>query len=269
MSDVAGARRAELAAQLRAAERSGIPIEPLTRTEPGLTLGDAYAIQTENVRARLAAADVLVGRKIGLTSKPMQRMLGVADPDFGALLGEMSVEDGGSIAVERLVAPRAEAEIAFVMESELSGPGVTAAGAAAAIGGAVAAIEIIDSRIADWEIQLIDTVADNASSARFALGSKVVPLDELNLRLEGVVLSSGEEVLSTGAGAAALGDPLRCVAWLADALAEFGDGLRPGDIVLSGALHAAVPVSGGETLRAEFTNLGSVAVEFTNSGREA
>ncbi|MGD9734301.1 MAG: 2-keto-4-pentenoate hydratase [Solirubrobacterales bacterium] len=269
MSEVAGSRRAELAARLREAERSGTPIEPLTRTEPGLTLGDAYAIQTENVGARLAAGDVLVGRKIGLTSKPMQRLLGVAEPDFGALLGGMAVEDGGSIAVDRLLAPRAEAEIAFLIESELAGPGVTGASAAAAIGGAVAAIEIIDSRIADWEIQLVDTVADNASSARFALGSKVVPLDELDLRLEGMALSSGEEVVSTGAGAAALGDPLRCVAWLADALAEFGDGLRPGDVVLSGALHAAVPVTAGETLRGEFTNLGSVAVAFTDSGREA
>jgi 2-oxopent-4-enoate hydratase len=258
-----------LAGELAAAERSRRPVAPLTDRVPGLSVGDAYAIQRRNVARHVAAGARVVGRKIGLTSAPMQRMLGVDEPDFGVLLDTMRVADGDAVAVDELVQPKAEAEIAFVMARGLDGPGVDALAAAQAVAGVVPAIEIIDSRVADWRIKLPDTVADNASSGRFVLGAQLTPLAGVDLRLAGVVLTVGGVVAETGAGAAALGDPLRCVAWLANKLGEFGEGLRAGDVVLSGALHAAVAVEPGQTVRAEFAGLGSVSVHFGTGGTAA
>jgi 2-keto-4-pentenoate hydratase len=167
------------------------------------------------------------------------------------------------VALDALIAPRAEAEIAFLLAEDLPGPGVTATSAMRAVAGALPAIEIIDSRVADWRIKLVDTVADNASSARFTVGAKLTPLTALDLRLEGMVLSRGGETIDTGAGAGVLGNPLRCLAWPANTLTALGHGLRAGDIVLAGALHAAVPVAHGDVLRAEFTHLGAVTARFT------
>lgn len=276
MSAPAGSREAPvdqrrvrtLAGELDEAERGRLPIAALTERHPELSLADAYAIQQHNVARRMEAGDALVGRKIGLTSAPMQRLLGVEEPDFGALLASMRVEDGEAIDVGGLIAPRAEAEIAFVMQHDLAGPGVDAVAALRAAAGVVPAIEVIDSRIADWRIGLPDTIADNASSGRFVLGAQLTPLAGLDLRLIGVVLTRNGVVADTGAGAAALGNPLRCVAWLANKLAEFGQQLRAGDVVLSGALHAAVEVRGGQSVRAEFAGLGSVAIQFTSDEGE-
>jgi 2-keto-4-pentenoate hydratase len=252
-----------LAGELARAQDTREAIAPLTARAPDLTVADAYAIQQHNTDARVAAGDALVGHKIGLTSGPMQRLLGVDEPDFGALLQSMRVEDGDTLDIGSLLQPKVEAELAFVMATDLAGPGVDALGAQRAIAGVVPAIEVIDSRVADWKIGLVDTVADNGSSARFVVGGSLTPLDGLDLRLLGCVLSVGGVLADTGAGAAALGSPLRCVAWLANKLGEFGQGLRAGDVVLSGALHAAVPVTAGQTARAEFARLGSVSVHFT------
>ncbi|HEU4976310.1 MAG TPA: 2-keto-4-pentenoate hydratase [Baekduia sp.] len=256
---------ADLAEDLAGAERDRAPVAPLTERVPGLTVADAYEIQRRNVERRTQDGERLVGRKIGLTSKPMQQMLGVDEPDFGALLEGMRVEDGDAVAVETLIQPRIEAELAFVMGEDLRGPGVDALTVARAVAGVVPALEVIDSRVADWRIALADTVADNASSARYVLGATLTPIAGLDLRLLGVVLTRSGEVVSTGAGAAALGSPLRCVAWLANKLGEYGDGLRAGDVVLSGALHAAVDVAAGHVVRAEFSQLGAVTVRFTSS----
>jgi 2-oxopent-4-enoate hydratase len=255
-----------LADELAGAERTGRPIAPLTERVPDLSVDDAYRIQRRNVARHVDAGARVVGRKIGLTSAPMQRMLGVDEPDFGVLLDTMRVADGDVLAIDALLQPKAEAEIAFVMAQDLQGPGVDALAAAQAVAGAVAAIEVIDRRVADWRIKLPDTVADNASSGRFVLGGPLTPPAGLDLRLVGVVLTVGGVVAETGAGAAALGDPLRCVAWLANKLAEFGEGLKAGDVVLSGALHAAVAVAPGQTVRAEFAGLGSVSVHFGAGG---
>jgi 2-keto-4-pentenoate hydratase len=253
---------AQLARSLREAERSREPIGPLTESHPDLTVADAYRIQQLNVHARKDEGELVRGRKVGLTSAPMQQQLGVDEPDFGAIFASMVVEEGDAIPVSELVQPRAEAEIAFLMAEELSGPGVSAADALRAVAGALPAIEVIDSRVADWKIKLPDTIADNASSARVVCGGRLTAVGDLDLRLIGMALARNGAVVATGAGAAVLGNPIRCVAWLANKLGEFGVGLRAGDLVLAGALHAAVPVAAGDSFTAQFAELGSVTTRF-------
>jgi 2-keto-4-pentenoate hydratase len=256
----------DLAEELWQADRTAVPIEPLTDRHPDLTIEDAYAIQSHNIQRRISAGAQVRGRKVGLTSLPMQRLLGVDEPDYGVIVDGMLIEDGDPIDLERLVQPRVEAEMAFVMERDLTGPGVTAATALGAIAGVLPAVEIVDSRVADWRIKLVDTVADNASSGLLVLGGTLHRVMDLDLRLLGVVVTRRGRLLDTGAGAAALGNPARCVAWLANKLAGFGDGLRAGDVVLPGAVHRMVPVSPGDVFRADFAHLGAVTVRFTGIG---
>ncbi len=255
-----------LAKELRAAEESREPVAPLAGRAvgaAGLELADAYAIQQTNIALKLGAGDRVVGRKIGLTSKAMQTQLGVDQPDYGALLASMAVDNGGSVAVAELVQPRIELEIAFLLSRPLEGPGVSIAQVLAATDAVFPSLEIIDSRIADWKIGLVDTVADNASSGRFVLPSRLTPVRDLDLRLVGGVMEINGQLTSWSCGAAALGHPAACVAWLANALAQFGQRLEAGDIVLSGALDKSVPVAAGDAVRAEFDRLGSAAVQFT------
>lgn len=256
----------DLADELWEADRSAKPIAPLTDRHPDLVISDAYAIQTINITRRTEAGQRIIGRKVGLTARPMQEMLGVNEPDYGVLTDEMLVEDGDVIDLGRLVQPRVEAEIAFVMSADLTGPGVTTARALTAIAGALPAIEIVDSRVADWKIKLVDTVADNASSGLLVTGGRMRPVAELDLRTLGVLVSRNGEIIDSGAGAAALGNPARCVAWLANKLGEFGEGLKAGDIVLPGAVHKMVPVVPGDVFRAEFAHLGAVTARFSNGG---
>ena len=251
-----------LADELAEAERTAVPVEPLTDRHPDLVVEDAYAVQSRTIARRVEAGARVRGRKVGLTSLPMQRLLGVDEPDYGVLLDDMFVEDGDPVPVHRLLQPRVEAELAFVMERDLAGPGVTAATALTAVAGVVPAVEIVDSRIADWRITLVDTVADNASCGLLVLGGTLHKVTDLDLRLLGVVVTRGGRLLDTGAGAAALGNPARCVAWLANKLATFGDSLRAGDVVLPGAVHRMVPVSPGDVFRADFAHLGPVTVRF-------
>jgi 2-keto-4-pentenoate hydratase len=240
------------------------PIEPLTEQVSDLVIDDAYAIQGSVMKRRIDGGARMIGRKVGLTSKPMQQLLGVQEPDYGVLLDDMFVEDGDLIDLSTLLQPRVEAELAFVMDRDLAGPGATTATALAAIGGVLPAIEIVDSRIADWRIKLVDTVADNASSGLLVVGGRMRKVDEVDLRLVGVAVYRNGELIDTGAGAAALGNPARCVAWLANKLASFGDTLRAGDIVLPGAVHKMVPVTPGDVFRADFAHLGPVTARFSN-----
>jgi 2-keto-4-pentenoate hydratase len=251
---------------LREAERSRLPIPPLSQTHQGLSIQDAYAIQGVNLERRLAGGARLLGRKVGLTAKAMQQMLGVDEPDYGALLDDMFVEEGDTVDLDALIAPRVEGELAFVLEHDLDGPGVTAVAAARAVAGVMPALEIIDSRIADWKITLADTVADNASCGRVVLAGGLTSIDGLDLRLIGMALERNGEIAETGAGAAVLGNPLRCVAWLANKLGQFGAGLRAGDVVLAGALHRAVDLHAGDVIRAEFAHLGAVTAHFAHIG---
>jgi len=246
------------------AERTRQPIGPLTESDPGLGIDDAYAIQTHNIDRRIAEGARVGGRKIGLTSRSMQELLGVDEPDFGVLLDDMFIEDGDEIDLGTMLQPRIEAELAFVMETDLAGPGVTTANALAAIAGVLPAVEIVDSRIADWKIKLVDTVADNASSGRVVVGGRIRKATEVDLRLIGVAVSRNGEIIDTGAGAAALGNPARCVAWLANKLGSFGATLHAGDVILPGAVHRMVPVLPGDVFRAEYAHLGAVTARFSN-----
>lgn len=252
----------ELAEALWRAEYERTPIDPITDAHPDLSVEHAYAIQTHNIERRVAAGAVVRGRKVGLTSRRTQQLLGVDEPTFGVLTDTMFADDGEEIRVDELVAPRVEAEPAFVMGDDLAGPGITTIVALRAIAGVLPAIEVVDSRITDWRVRIADTVADNASSARVVLGGRITPVDGLDLRLLGVLFSRNGTPIDSGAGAAALGHPARCVAWLANKLGEFGSGLRRGDVVLPGAMHRMVPVRPGDVFQAEFAHLGAVSVWF-------
>ena len=248
------------ATALYEARRTRRPIAPFTDAEPGLTMADGYAVQRELVPMLLADGDEVVGYKVGLTSLPMQRLIGVDSPDFGPVLASTRYRDGDAVPLDRFIAPRLEAEITFVMGERLQGPGVDVEDARRAVSGAVASLEIVDSRIADWRIKLADTVADLASNGAIVLGGDVIPLDGLDPRLIGMALTRGGELVDTGAGAAALGDPLAVVAWLAGVLGERDLALEPGHLVMTGALHAAVPLAVGDRFLAEFDRLGSVGL---------
>jgi 2-keto-4-pentenoate hydratase len=242
------------------ARRTRVPIPPFTDADPALGMADGYAIQRELIDLLLADGDRIIGYKVGLTSKPMQQMVGVDSPDFGPVLASTVYRDGDTISVSRFIAPKVEAEIVFVLGERLMGPGVTVTQAHAAIAGAVAAMEIVDSRIADWRIKLADTVADLASNGAIATSSRVVPIADIDPRLVGMTFTRNGELIDTGAGAAALGDPVAVVAWLANVLGSDGVALEPGHLIMTGALHAAVPMTPGDVFRAEFDRLGPITV---------
>ena len=250
------------AAALYEALRSGSPIAPFTDGDPEMTADDGYAVQERFVERLLADGDRMVGYKLGLTSAPMQEMLGVHEPDYGPVLAGMTEDDGAVLPVSRFIQPKVEAEIAVVLAEALRGPGVTTLQSARAISSAVAAIEVVDSRIADWRIGLPDTIADLASCGAVVLGARPVPIDGWDPRLVGMVISRNGETVATGAGAAALGNPVAAVAWLANTLAPHGVTLEAGRFVMTGSLHAAFDVASGDTVRADFDRLGSVSVRF-------
>jgi 2-oxopent-4-enoate/cis-2-oxohex-4-enoate hydratase len=240
---------------------SRVAIDPLTEREPGITVDDAYRIQEHVIARRLKLGDHIVGKKIGLTSKVVQRSLGVSEPDFGQLLASMVASD--SIAVASLMQPRAEGEVAFLLERDLKGPGVTNADVIRATHSVMPCFEIVDSRIRNWNIKLQDTVADNGSAAKFVLGDHAVPLKGLDLSTCGMVLEKNGVIESTGAGAAALGSPVNCVTWLANALGKHGIVLRAGEIILSGSLGALIPVAAGDVLSLSIGGIGSASIRFT------
>ncbi|MEA4882463.1 MAG: fumarylacetoacetate hydrolase family protein [Clostridia bacterium] len=252
----------DLSTRLIEAELQRRPIAQITVGLPEMTIDDAYAVQTETIHRKTQSGDRIVGKKIGLTSKPMQALLGVCQPDYGILLSSMVVDEFESVDSSELIQPKAEGEIAFVLQTDLHGPGVTAYDVLRATDAVIACIEIVDSRIENWKIRIQDTVADNASSARLVLGGRLVSVRDLDLRLTGMVLRKNGEIMSTGAGAAVLGHPASAVAWLANQLGQFGVGLKAGEVVLSGAITAAVPVSPGDAVCAEFGHLGTVTARF-------
>lgn len=238
------------------------PIAPFTDADPSLGMEDGYAIQQRLVSRLLDDGETIVGYKLGLTSLPMQQLLGVDSPDFGPVFASGVFRDGAELPVDRFIAPRMEGEIGVILGEDLSGPDCTPAKAMRAAAGLVAALEIVDSRIADWRIKLADTVADLASNGAIALSSLVVPIEGFDPRLLGMVFSKNGEVIATGAGAAALGDPLAAVAWLANTLAPMGVTLPAGSVIMTGALHAMVPVAPGDVFRAEFDRLGPITIRM-------
>ena len=238
------------------------PIAPLTESHPGLTIEQAYRIQEHMVGRRLATGSRVVGKKIGVTSQAVMDMLGVHQPDFGYLLDDMMLASGADIALDTLIQPKAEGEIAFLLKKDLQGPGISVAEVYAATEGVLACFEIVASRIRDWQIKIQDTVADNASCGVFVLGDRLVDPRHLDLSTCGMVLEQNGEVAVTGAGAAALGAPAAAVAWLANQLGRLGTPLKAGEIVLSGALAAMVPIRSACDLRLSIGGLGSCEVRF-------
>jgi 2-keto-4-pentenoate hydratase len=242
---------------------SGKPCPPLRGAL--LPVGDietAYAVQQAQVRRWTAEGRRPVGAKIGLTSRAVQESLGVYQPDFGVLFADLAVPDGAEVELGRLLQPRVEAEVAFVLGADLPHAQVTIADVIRATDHLLPAIEIVDSRVAGWDISIVDTVADNASSGLFVLGTSPRRLADVDLRLCGMVLEQAGEPVSVGAGAACLGNPLHAVAWLAETLAGAGNPLRAGDVVLSGALGPMVPVTPGASYQARISGLGSVRTCF-------
>jgi 2-oxopent-4-enoate/cis-2-oxohex-4-enoate hydratase len=242
-------------------------VPPLLEREPAITLDDAYRIQQRYVARRIAAGETIVGKKIGVTSKPVQDFLGVYQPDFGQLTSGMIYQDGDTIDLGILIQPKAEAELAFVLKKDLVGPGVTAMDVIRATDYVVPCFEIVDSRITDWKIKIQDTVADNASCGVYVLGKAKGDPRKLDITLAGMVLEKNGELFSTGVGAAVQGSPANAVAWLANTLGEVGIPFKAGEVILSGSQSALVPVKDGDELVCTVGGLGSCRVKF--SGRSA
>ncbi|MFG2499500.1 2-keto-4-pentenoate hydratase [Streptomyces sp. NPDC048441] len=254
-------RRQDAAAMLRTAEHSRTPVAPLGGVFPGIGTEDAYEIQLINIRRRIAGGARVNGHKVGLSSPVMQRMMGVDEPDYGHLLDDMELTEGHPVPVARYCAPRVEVEVGFVLGDDLPGEDCTVADVLAATERVVPALELIDSRIADWRITIADTIADNASSAGYVIGEGRDPR-ELDLRAIEARLTCREDTLAEGRSDAVLGDPTASVAWLARTVARFGVPLRKGHVVLPGSCTRAVDVEAGRTYTAEFTGLGAVSLSF-------
>jgi 2-oxopent-4-enoate/cis-2-oxohex-4-enoate hydratase len=237
-------------------------IAPLTERYPHLTLAHAYAIQQRLMARRLEQGERIIGKKIGVTSKAVMDMLGVGQPDFGQLTDRMVVNQGDAVDMSTLIQPKAEGEIAFVLKHDLAGPGVTVADVLRATEGVMACFEIVDSRVRNWQIKIQDTVADNASCGVFVLGDRLVDPRQLDLYTTGMVLEKNGQVVGTGAGAATMGSPAIAVAWLANTLGELGMSLKAGEVILSGALSAMVPVVAGDNLRVSIAGIGGCSVRF-------
>jgi len=249
---------------LRAAASTGVPCQPV-RDAFGVgtsAIDAAYAVQTHNLQLRIADGFRVVGRKIGLTSHAVQKQLGVEQPDFGALTSEMAYSDGDVLPWGTVMQPRAEAEVALVLKAEVAMPWPTVADIIRAIDFVLPAIEVVGSRIANWDISIADTVADNASSGAFVLGGSPTRLDALDLRAVAMEMRRGDEVVSNGVGTNCLGHPLTAAVWLARELVTRETPLSAGDIILTGALGPMVNCSVGDRFEATITGLGSVAFAF-------
>ncbi len=237
-------------------------VAPLTEREPDITVEDAYAIQSRMVSRRLEAGERIIGKKIGVTSKPVQDLLGVYQPDFGQLTSGMVCDEGEPVALDHLIQPRAEAEVAFVLKRDLVGPGITAMDVIRATDYVLPCFEIVDSRITDWKIRIQDTVADNASCGVFVLGRTPGDPRKMDLALAGMVLDRNGELFSTGAGAAVQGSPVNTVVWLANTLGRLGIPFRAGEVILSGSQSSLVDVEHGDELVCTVGGLGRCSARF-------
>ena len=254
--------RDELAADLAEAERSRVPISPLTDGNPGIDVVDAYEIQLINIRQRVAEGARVIGHKVGLSSEAMQKMMNVDEPDYGHLLDEMQVFEDRPVPTGRYLYPRVEVEVGFILADDLPGAGCTEDDVLAATAAFAPAIELIDTRIKDWKITLCDTIADNASSAGWVLGEARVSPKDVDIRNIDAVLTRNGEVVAKGRSDAVLGNPVTAVAWLARKVENFGVRLKAGDIVLPGSCTKAFDANPGDKFVADFVGLGAVHLSF-------
>ncbi|MCB0120708.1 MAG: 2-oxopent-4-enoate hydratase [Caldilineaceae bacterium] len=238
------------------------PVVPLTDRESDITIEDAYQIQLRMVQRRVEAGETIVGKKIGVTSKVVMDMLKVNQPDFGQMTSAMVFNEGEAVQTNTLIAPRAEAEVAFMLKRDLVGPGITAADVLRATDCVMPCFEIVDSRIKDWKIKIQDTVADNASCGVLTLGGQRKDPRKIDLTLAGMVVEKNGEVISTSTGAAVQGSPINAVAWLANTLGRLGIVLQAGEVILSGSQSPLIPVQAGDNLVCYVGGLGSTAVRF-------
>ena len=251
----------QLADKLYEAEMTRQAIKPLTEMVEDLNVDDAYNIQLCNIDRCLNLGYKISGKKIGLTSLGIQKQLGVDEPDYGHLFEEMECKDE-VCHIDNLIQSKIEGEVAFVLKEDLTGGNVTVQDVKRATDYVVAAFEIVDSRVADWKIKLVDTISDNASSGRYVLGKNKVKLEDIDLPNVEMILKKNGEVIATGKGDAVLGDPCLAVAWLANRLYDYGVILKKGEVILSGAFSAAPEAKKGDLFEAEFSNLGNVKCEF-------
>ncbi|WP_029113309.1 2-keto-4-pentenoate hydratase [Mycobacterium sp. URHB0044] len=254
--------RDELAAELADAERSKVPMKPLTDAYPDIDVVDAYEIQLINIRQRVAEGARVIGHKVGLSSEAMQKMMGVDEPDYGHLLDEMAVFEDVPVAAGRFLYPRVEVEVGFILADDLPGEGCTEDDVLAATAAFAPSIELIDTRITDWKIKLCDTIADNASSAGWVLGKGRVSPKDIDIRNIDAVLTRNGEKVAEGRSDAVLGNPVTAVAWLARKVDQFGVRLKAGDIVLPGSCTRAIDARPGDDFVADFDGLGSVRLSF-------
>ena len=242
-------------------------VAPLLQREPEIALEDAYKIQLQYIKRRVEAGEKIVGKKIGVTSKPVQEFLGVFQPDFGQLTEGMVYQEGEDIDLSKLIQPKAEAELAFVLKEDLVGPGITAMDVIRATDYVAPCFEIVDSRITDWQIKIQDTVADNASCGVYVIGKDKADPRDFDMTLAGMVVEKNGELLSTATGAAVQGSPANAVAWLANTLGELGIPFRAGEVILSGSQSQLIPVVDGDELVCTIGGLGTCRARFT--GRAA
>ncbi|MAK43164.1 MULTISPECIES: fumarylacetoacetate hydrolase family protein [Spongiibacter] len=249
--------------ELYNALRSQQSIAPLTEREPDITIDDAYYISLRMLNRRQEDGEKVVGKKIGVTSKVVQEMLGVHQPDFGFLTDAMTFANGAKVPVAgHLISPRAEAEIGFRLKKDLQGPGVTEADVLAATDAIMPCFEIVDSRIDNWKIAIQDTVADNASCGVYVLGEQEADPKDFDLPALKIRVWKNGEILSEGLGSAVQGNPLTAVAWLANTLGRFGIPFKAGEVILSGSLVPLEPVQAGDSLRMELEGIGDAEVHF-------
>lgn len=250
---------ATLAEIIRQAEEKRIPCRPVRNYLADKDVTAAYEIQKINIAYKLQQGQTIVGKKIGLTSEKVQAQLGVSQPDFGILLDRMHIENEGEISFNELMQPKAEAEIAFVLKANLIGDHIEMHDVMVAIDYALPAVEIVGSRIENWDIQITDTIADNASSSHFVLGNSKKKLGEIDLENCRMTLLQNNQIASEGVGKACLGNPLNAVLWLAQKMNQLGNPLKKGEVILSGALGPMVEIRQNDHIYAKIEGLGEVS----------
>lgn len=254
----------QLGEELFAALRSRKTLAPLTERHADISIEDAYRISLRFLACREALGERVIGKKIGVTSKPVQDMLNVHQPDFGFLTDAMQMEDGAIVSLSQtgLIQPRAEGEIAFMLKSDLQGPGVTREDVLAATAWVAPCFEIVDSRVHDWKIKIQDTVADNASCGVFVIGAQHTDPSALDLAAVSMQMWKNEVPAGAGLGSAVQGHPAEAVAWLANTLGAFGIPFRAGEVILSGSLAPLVPATAGDRFTMQIESLGGCSIAF-------